>query len=96
MYIQYLDVTSKSYSNNNKKEGHILETGEAKDSGEERSEDRCKKSESQTAPFGTWQGLWEIVFRKMKTVLASAAWEEIHTVVEEFVVELKENTHTEN
>ena len=89
-------MSLQNHSNNNKKEGNILEIREAKDSGEERSEDRCKKSESQTAPFGTWRGLWEIVFRKMKTVLASAAWEEIHTVVEEFVVEWKENTRTEN
>lgn len=44
MYIQNLDVTPKSYSNNNKKEGNILEIGEAKYSGEERSEDNsCKK-----------------------------------------------------
>jgi len=53
MYIQCLDVTPKFYSNNNKKEGNILEIGEAKYSGEERSEDNsCKK-------VNLKQPLWE-------------------------------------
>lgn len=57
-----------------KKEGRIQEIGEAKNSGEERSEgNSCKESESHTVPFGTWQKLWGIVFRRMKTVLALAA-----------------------
>ena len=72
MYIRYLAVISKSNSKNNPKEGNILEIGEAKDSGEERAKGNSwKESESQMAPYGAWQGIWEIVFRKMKTVLAS-------------------------
>lgn len=73
---QYLDSTSNQIVTNKKKEENVLEVGEAKGSGEERSQANSCKQSLNLRQFLAWD-LSEALrdgLRKDKTCLASVTW----------------------